>query len=224
MPSYKVKSGQNIYDIALSLYGSVEGIFYLLAANRWLNLDMELTRGMELEYSEDLVINNDIVIWLKENNVRVKNGNHQLEYLDVEPFVEHHFQDDHDSIYNNMQSLSPDEQTMYWETLTQPRMIIQQQGSLSTMIMQLLPDTHLIIDWGDYSDPQIIEGEEFQEVEHCYKGNGSHTIVFYGDFRFNKLDFTNLNGVYYPLNTIYVNEFITPIDNENINKLIIPQE
>ena len=37
MLQYKVRSGQNIYDVALTLYGSVEGIFDLLVSNEWLN-------------------------------------------------------------------------------------------------------------------------------------------------------------------------------------------
>lgn len=32
MPQYKVRSGQNIYDVALTLYGSVEGILICLQA------------------------------------------------------------------------------------------------------------------------------------------------------------------------------------------------
>lgn len=45
MAQYKVRSGQNIYDVALTLYGSVEGIFDLLASNSWLNMETSFLMG-----------------------------------------------------------------------------------------------------------------------------------------------------------------------------------
>lgn len=72
MLQYKVRSGQNIYDVALTLYGSVEGIFDLLVSNEWLNMDTKLSYGMTLNYHEEFAINKDIVIWIKDNNILVK--------------------------------------------------------------------------------------------------------------------------------------------------------
>lgn len=72
MAQYKVRSGQNIYDVALTLYGSVEGIFDLLASNSWLNMETQLSYGMILNYHEEFAVNKNIVIWLKDNNVLVK--------------------------------------------------------------------------------------------------------------------------------------------------------
>lgn len=81
----------------------------------------------------------------------------------------------------------------------------------------------MIVEWGDYSTPQIVEGEEELEVEHCYKGNGEHIITLYGDFEFEKLDLRELNGVYYPLGTIYADTFLSDLKIEDLNKLIITQ-
>ena len=48
MGSYRVVAGQNIYDVALHLYGSVEGIVDLLVNNPALSLETELCSGQEL--------------------------------------------------------------------------------------------------------------------------------------------------------------------------------
>ena len=223
MAQYKVRSGQNIYDVAMTLYGSVEGIFDLLASNSWLNMETQLSYGMILTYHEEFVINKSIVIWLKDNNVLVKNGEHIYNYLDIEEFVKQHIQTYHQAIYNSLADMSSDEQNMYWESLYTPRMVIHQQGQISNMVVKLKADTHMIIDWGDYSAPQIVESTEEQEVEHCYKGVGKHIITIYGDCEFSKLDFRELNGVYYPLGTIYADEFISTLNIDDLKKLIITQ-
>lgn len=223
MAQYKVRSGQNIYDVALTLYGSIEGIFDLLISNEWLNMETQLSYGMVLNYHEEFAVNKSIVIWLKDNNVLVKNGEHIYHYLDIEELVKSHIATYHSAIYNSLSEMSSDEQNMYWESLYTPRMVIHQQGQTTDMIMRLKADTHLIVDWGDYSAPQIVEGTEEQEVEHCYKGSGKHIITFYGDFECSKLDFRELNGIYYPLGTIYADEFLSVLNIEDLNKLIITQ-
>ena len=119
--------------------------------------------------------------------------------------------------------MSPDEQDMYWESLYMPRMVIQQQGQLSSIKLKLKPQKHLIVDWGDYTQPLIVEINEEHEIEHCYKGNGQHTITLYGDFEFELFDLKEVNGVYYPLGTIYADTFISELDIEDLKKLIITQ-
>ena len=61
MGRYKVIAGQNIYDVALHLYGSIEGIVDLMMCNTDLSLDTTLKVGDELIYSDDFVINADVV-------------------------------------------------------------------------------------------------------------------------------------------------------------------
>lgn len=223
MLQYKVRSGQNIYDVALTLYGSVEGVFDLLASNDWLNMETVLSYGMTLNYHEEFVINKDIVLWLQNNNILVKNGEHIYDYLDIEEFIKEHIRIYHTDFYNSLLLMSPDEQNMYWENLYTPRMVIHQQGQTSAITMRLKTDNHFVIDWGDYSAPQIVETTEETEIEHCYKGLGSHVITLYGDFEFSMLDLRNVNGVYYPLGTIYADQFESALDNEDLNTLIITQ-
>lgn len=78
MNKYITKSGQNIYDIALAIYGSIEGVFDLLISNQDISLETVFTKGAELSYHEDFVINKEIASWLSENDITVRNGNYQI--------------------------------------------------------------------------------------------------------------------------------------------------
>ena len=57
MAQYKVQGGQNIWDIAIQLYGSIEGAFDLFMSNPKLNMTTNLKAGDILEYHEQFVIN-----------------------------------------------------------------------------------------------------------------------------------------------------------------------
>lgn len=57
MATYKVTTNQNIFDVALLLYGSIEGLFDLLISNEWLDMETDLVSGMELEYHDYFVVN-----------------------------------------------------------------------------------------------------------------------------------------------------------------------
>ena len=50
MGRYRVIAGQNIFDVALHLYGSIEGIVDLMMNNADLSLATVLTVGQELVY------------------------------------------------------------------------------------------------------------------------------------------------------------------------------
>ena len=50
MATYTVQYGQNLFDVALTLYGSIEGILDLLVNNKNLSINTELKYGDELEY------------------------------------------------------------------------------------------------------------------------------------------------------------------------------
>lgn len=61
MGRYIVTEGQNLYDVALHLTGSVEGIVDLLICNPSLSLTDTLRSGDELVYTDGFVINADVV-------------------------------------------------------------------------------------------------------------------------------------------------------------------
>lgn len=88
MNKYVTKSGQNIYDIALVLYGSIEGIFDLLISNPSISFDTIFNTGMEVYYHSDFVVNQDIVNWLDTNNIKVKNGQCEISNIDVRSEIE----------------------------------------------------------------------------------------------------------------------------------------
>lgn len=74
MGKYTVNNGQNLYDIALDLYGSVEGIVDLLMNNTNLSLADDLQMGDELIYTDDFTINEDIVAYNRQHGIVPANG------------------------------------------------------------------------------------------------------------------------------------------------------
>ena len=78
MGKYKVIAGQNIYDIALHIYGSIEGIVDLMMCNTDLSLDTTLKVGDELIYSDDFIINADVVAYNEMHGIVPSNGEHHV--------------------------------------------------------------------------------------------------------------------------------------------------
>ena len=61
MQVYKVTNGQNIYDVALAVYGAIEGIFDLLLNNPELSFETQLKGGDELYWDEEYVIDDNVI-------------------------------------------------------------------------------------------------------------------------------------------------------------------
>ena len=78
MGKYKVIAGQNIYDVALHLYGSIEGIVDLMMCNTDLSFDTMLKVGDELIYSDDFIINADVVAYNEMHGIIPSNGEHHV--------------------------------------------------------------------------------------------------------------------------------------------------
>jgi hypothetical protein len=74
MQVYKTRQGQNIYDVAVALYGSVEGLFDLMLNNPWLSFETELEGGTELYHDEAFVTHSSIVSQLASQNMTPVNG------------------------------------------------------------------------------------------------------------------------------------------------------
>lgn len=83
MNKYITKSGQNLYDIALTLYGSIEGIFDLLVSNPSISFNTVFNKGAELNYHDDFVINQDIVGWFDTNGIKIKNGQYDISKTNI---------------------------------------------------------------------------------------------------------------------------------------------
>ena len=74
MGKYRVVAGQNIYDVALCLYGSIEGVVDLLINNPDLSFATTLTAGRELVYTDDFVIRADVVAYNGLHGIVPANG------------------------------------------------------------------------------------------------------------------------------------------------------
>lgn len=74
MAIYTVKPNQNLFDVALHLYGNIEGLFDLLISNPELNMTSELVYGQELVYHEDFVLNESVVSEFKKQGIVPSSG------------------------------------------------------------------------------------------------------------------------------------------------------
>lgn len=84
MKTYKVKRGQNIYDVALSVYGSIEGLFDLLVNNQELSFSTELKGGEELDYDEKSVVFQSVIDTFADDRITPANGERGVYYKDIE--------------------------------------------------------------------------------------------------------------------------------------------
>lgn len=97
MSTYVVKNGENILDVAMKLYGGIEGIFDLLVCNQdaveetGLSLNDTLEPGMELEYTDGFTVNADLVSWFDSNGIKVLNGEHVYTYYEIGSYVPSYF-------------------------------------------------------------------------------------------------------------------------------------
>ena len=74
MAIYVVKPNQNLFDVALHLYGSIEGLFDLLISNPDLCMTSDLTYGQELVYHEEFILNESIVNEFKNKGITPSSG------------------------------------------------------------------------------------------------------------------------------------------------------
>jgi hypothetical protein len=80
MGKYIVTTGQNLFDVALHIYGSIEGIVDLMMNNTSLSLADSLKAGDELEFTDDYIINADRVAYYRMNNITPSNGERSVYY------------------------------------------------------------------------------------------------------------------------------------------------
>lgn len=74
MATYTVKSNQNIFDVAMSIYGTIEGLFDLLITNPEISMASELRYGQTLSYHSEYVLNSSIVESFASNKIIPTNG------------------------------------------------------------------------------------------------------------------------------------------------------
>lgn len=78
MGKYVVCAGQNLYDVALHLTGSIEGIVDLLICNPELSFEDCLKCGDELVFTDGFVIRSDVVAYLRQNKIVPAGGERKV--------------------------------------------------------------------------------------------------------------------------------------------------
>lgn len=231
MSQYTVRSGQNLFDISLALHGSVEGVVDLLVSNPSISLNDKLESGTVLEYNSEFDVNSDVINWFKNKGVVVKNGSHGLTDLDVKASITNWItsinttEDDEESVITLPTDQFDLEQ--YYTDVSTPKIMIQQSGKTTQINVQLSEGKFMAVDWGDGSSLQYeYESNDISNVAHIYGDDTEHLIRIYGNGEFVNLDFSEVNGIYYALQRIIVeNQFTTSYpDSKMLNKLFIVKE
>lgn len=83
MQIYKVKNNQNIFDVALNIYGSIEGVFNLLANNPELSFSSILKEDDELYWDEGSAIYDHIVNTMKAEHIIPVNGERHVYFKET---------------------------------------------------------------------------------------------------------------------------------------------
>jgi len=71
--TYIVSEGQNLFDVAIETYGSIEGVFQLFADNE-LGFDHVLFSGQELLVNRNIVTDLVMRNYYEERELRVNTG------------------------------------------------------------------------------------------------------------------------------------------------------
>lgn len=74
MGQYKSTTGQNIYDIVLHIYGSLDWITDLLINNTSLSLSDQIKSGTIFKYTDELIVDSSVVNVLNANSIIPANG------------------------------------------------------------------------------------------------------------------------------------------------------
>ncbi len=177
MAQYTVKKNQNIFDVAIDLYGSIEGIYDLLITNTWLSMEYELKAGDVLEYHDYFVLNQGIVDEIKNKGYIPANGERHV--YKKAPNLNQIFQVD-----------VPAENEFSTIVVSGEGTMVVDWGDNSPL--QEINLTHAEVSVEHYFDNVV---------------DDHRLIKVYGDFSLLTFDATLLNGNLYTLYPVTVDEF-----------------
>lgn len=179
MAKYIVKKGQNIWDVAVYLYGSVEGLLDLLITNDWLDMTTELKYGMELEYHENYIVNKDIKTGIDENGYLPANAERHVYYKPINSPLAMII-----AVANNEEfNISFD------VAATNGTMIVDWGDNAPLQEIQLTP--------------------AIKHIEHWFDNKASKRRVrVYGEFSLTHFNASDVRGIIYPVRNITVDEFV----------------
>ena len=84
---YTVQYGQNIFDVCLAIYGSIEGLLDLMVCNPELSVDTELNYGDILLYSPYYTEDDSVLSTYKEENTIPANGTSHIYFKPTKSIV-----------------------------------------------------------------------------------------------------------------------------------------
>lgn len=161
MAQYTVKVGQNIFDVTLSIYGSIEGLLDLFACNPKLSIDSEIKDGDIFNYTDNYFEDSTVLDYYKTNRIIPANQ----------------------------------AGTVYYNKLSDLKMIIYIDGRLKNFSLSLSGNGKINIDWGDSSHIESYDLSSKKIVaSHITESESvnNRKICLYGDFKIYDIDFTSI--------------------------------
>jgi hypothetical protein len=178
MGKYTCITGQNLYDVAMHIYGSIEGITDLLVNNPDLSMATRLIRGQELIFSDDFLIDAETVAYNRIHKVVPANGERHVYFKE--------------SAYPRIieARISP--------TATSAGMSLSGSG-----VIEIDWGDDSPLQYIELTDRRTDFSHSFDN-----KISGERKVRFYGDFRLKQADLSALNpSALLILNPFYIEEF-----------------
>lgn len=184
MDQYTVKTGQNIFDVAVTIYGGIEGLFDLLVCNEGLSVDTRLKRGQVLNCHKAYSVDGAVKEWAGAVSPHVANGEPEGRQGSVQEQI--------------VELGGPADAT--------PVLLLAcGSGDVSLFVSPLF--SHSYIDWGDMTG---VEECAKGWTIHRYDNGATHNVVVYGARRFAGLDLSKVRGFVYPLCNINADNYTGP--------------
>ena len=191
MAKYIVKRNQNIFDIAIHLYGSIEGLFDLLISNRGLSLSSQLNPGDELEYHDYFVVNRDIEHVIKEKEYVPANGENHVYPKSASESLRMICEINDGAIDTGIKVSGSGYMVIDWGDNSELERV-----DLSNI------DTHIVHQFDNHTVGRIMK-------------------IYSDNAMFNLLDVTKINGSVFPVKPIVVDEYINHTNGLAIYGLLL---
>lgn len=177
MGKYTITAGQNLYDVALHIYGSIEGITDLLVNNPTLAMASKLHTGQELTYTDDYLIDADVAAYYRQRGISPANGERNVYFKE--------------SQYPRIAEL--------WLSAEATSASVSFSGS---GVMEIDWGDNTLLQRIELRNETTVYSHFFDNTI-----SGERLIRLYGDFRLRQADFTALNpSTVYFLNPVFAQE------------------
>lgn len=191
MQTYSVINGQNVYDVALTLYGSIEGIFDLFINNPDLSFETVLQAGDKLYWDEDYIVNSDVVDTLQNDlYITPANGERHVYYKQVNATLRCIITIDASDAIIKLKLSGDGNMIVDWGDNT----------DLEEFALQ--------------SSTQTYEHFFDNSVE-------KRVVKLYGDFNVKEWNLSSINGLLQPVMPIIVDEVVSEYNNVSLNGLFL---